>query len=205
MSDKISAGVNPLLWWAGWRIKATLGLVTILGAGIGYQLNMPYLLGTLSFMFLSPLGAVLSIWYVNRNYPSVLDGFHTTASDTAEELLSFDEEDNVGTYTLRSGSGSKILRKPNTKYTSATMLVTDFSVTIHDGNELDMISRTAEIADSTEEIYFDQISSVNYTDGEFWINRADGHGHSWESDREPEDALDDIQQRVRDYKRKQVA
>jgi hypothetical protein len=42
---------------------------------------------------------------------------------------------------------------------------------------------------------------VNYKDGKFWINRTDGRGHSWPSERKPDDALAEIQQRLRDYKR----
>ena len=71
-----------------------------------------------------------------------------------------------------------------------------------------MMWLSATISESTEEIYYDQIASVNFEPseddddkGEFSVNRSDGEGNSWETDRKPENALDDIQQRVRDYKR----
>lgn len=71
-----------------------------------------------------------------------------------------------------------------------------------------MMWLSATISESTEEIYYDQIASVNFDpseaddeEGEFWVNRSDGRGNSWETGRKPENALDDIQQRVRDYKR----
>jgi hypothetical protein len=81
------------------------------------------------------------------------------------------------------------------------MLVTDYSLIIHDQADLDMVSISTDIGKSTEEIYFDNIASVNYEGGKFWVNRVDGQGESWPSEREPDDALDDIQNRVREYKR----
>jgi hypothetical protein len=156
-------------------------------------------MGALGF-FAAPVVAVGTMAYVNGNYEEVLQKFTQRANESAENILEL-EDDDISMYQLRSSSGSKAFRNPDKQYQIHTMLVTDVSVIIHDGNTLDMPSLSAEITDSTEEIYYDQLASVNYTDGEFWINRSDGFGTSWESDREPDDALADIQQRVRNYKR----
>ena len=66
---------------------------------------------------------------------------------------------------------------------------------------------SATISESTEEIYDDQIASMNFEPsedddekGELSVNRSDGEGNSWKTNRKPVNALDDIQQRVRDYK-----
>ncbi|MFC4449814.1 hypothetical protein [Halorussus aquaticus] len=198
--------VNPLLWTAGWHLRFTIAAVTVLGGVIGYLLDMPFILGTLGF-FVSPVVAFVGLRHVNGNYAEVLNEFHSQSRRKAEDLLSFDE-DNMETYMLRSGSGEKILRKPFMQYSTVTLLVTDYSLTIHDGNLLDMVKLDTDISESTEEIYFDQIASVNFEPsenddekGQLWVNRSDGHGNSWSTDRKPDNALDDIQQRVRDYKR----
>lgn len=198
--------VNPILWWMGWRVKATIAIITGLGVLLGYAVDAPFLLGTLGFLA-SPVVAFVAIRHVNGNYKSVLESFHSRAGEKAIDLVNLDEEDKEQSekYPLYYGYGAKLFRKPKQKYSIATMIVTDYSVIIHDGNELDMVNLKMKINDSTEEIYFDQVSSVNYQDGEFWINRSDGHGNSWPSEREPDDALDDIQGRVRNYKRQATA
>jgi len=197
--------INDLLWEIGWNEKKTLAAATGIGVVVGHYLND--VSGALLWGFIG-LFAGAVVWvagtrYINQNYESILDGFYHEAADTAQELLRLEEEDNVETYSLHAGTGSRPLRTPNLKYSTSTMLVTDYSLIVHEGNELDMVDLSAEISQSTEEIYFDQVASVNYEpdNNEFWVNRADGHGMSWKSDREPDDALDDIQRRVRDYKR----
>ncbi|MEA5387251.1 hypothetical protein VB779_09430 [Haloarculaceae archaeon H-GB11] len=78
-----------------------------------------------------------------------------------------EDEDNVETYKIRSSSGSKFLRKPAKKYEEMTMVVTDYSLTIHDDAELNMVNLSTDIGKSTEEIYYDTISSMNYENGVF--------------------------------------
>lgn len=199
--------VNYPLWVAGWHLKGTVVAVTILGAIVGQMFDMALLLGFMTLFLISPIAAFVGLRHVNGNYTEVLNEFHSRCRRKSEDLISLDD-DNVETYMLRSGSGSKLLRKPFTDYSTVTILVTDYSLTIHDGNELDMMWLSADISESTEEIYYDQIASVNFepTDnddekGKFWVNRSDGHGNSWSTDRKPDNALDDIQQRVREYKR----
>jgi len=198
--------INRFLWIAGWNLKLTIVAVTILGVIVGSVLDMPILLGVLGF-FVSPAVAFVGLRHVNGNYDQVLNEFHSGSRRKAESLLSIDE-DNLETYMLRSGSGQKPLRKPFMEYSTVTLLVTDYSLTFHDSNHLDMVKLNTDISESTEEIYFDQIASVNFEPsenddekGQLWVNRSDGHGNSWSTDRKPDNALDDIQKRVREYKR----
>lgn len=200
--------VNYPPWVAGWHLNGTVAAVTILGGLAGGPPSEPYLFGFVAFFFLAPIIALIGLRYVNGNYGTVLNEFHSQCRQKAEELISLDD-DNVETYLLRSGTGSKLFRKPSTNYSTVTIIVTDYSLIIHDGNTLDMMWLSATISDSTEEIHYDQISGVNFEpteaddeEGEFSVNRSDGEGNSWETDWKPENALDDIQQRVRDYERR---
>lgn len=56
---------------------------------------------------------------------------------------------------------------------------------------------SATISENTEDIYDDQITSVNFEpteadddEGEFSVHRSDGEGNPWETDRKPENALE---------------
>lgn len=194
--------LNTPLWWIGWNGKATILGGTIAGAFLGNAIDAPIVVGTLCFMFIMPAVWIAGVFYVNQNYESVLNAFKGTADEEAMNYLALeDEKDIISTHSILSGSGSKILRKPAINYNQVTMVVTDYSLIIHDDAKLNTPSVSSNIGKSTEEIYYDSVASVNYEDGEFWVNRTDGRGHSWPSEREPDDALDDIQQRVREYKR----
>ncbi|CQH55242.1 uncharacterized protein HHUB_2205 [Halobacterium hubeiense] len=195
--------INKPQWVMGWNGKVSIAAITVVGGVIGQGMDMPFLLGALAF-FASPF-----IWYfggvrhVNNNYESVLNRFHERVDRVVEEALSTRPEDNAETYRTHYERGSKILRKPSKVYETHTLVVTDHSLIIHDDAELEMPSLNEEIGDSTEEFYFDSIASVNYDSDErqFWVNLADGHGRSWPSDRKPEDCMEDVQKRLRDYKR----
>lgn len=205
MSNYMSAvrdQLNKPLWWIGWHGKLTILAVTVIGAFLGNAIDAAIIVGLLSFFFISPIVWIAGVFYVNRNYGMVLDAFKKTADEGAMKYLSLDDEEGeISTYGILGSYGSKILRKPATNYNQVMMVVTDYSLVIHDDADLDMISASASVGKSTEEIYYDSIASVNYEDGKFWVNRTDGQGHSWPSEREPDDALDDIQRRVREYKR----
>lgn len=195
--------INKPQWLMGWHGKISIVVITVGGGVLGNPADMPFLLGTLAF-FASPF-----IWYiggvrhVNNNYEEVLDRFHARIDRVVEEALSTRPEDNASKYRTHYEHGSKLLRKPSKEYETHTLVVTDHSLIIHDEAKLEMPMLNEHIGDSTEEFYFDSISSVNYDsdDRKFWVNLTDGHGRSWPSDRKPEDCLEDLQMRLRDYKR----
>jgi hypothetical protein len=53
-------------------------------------------------------------WHGNTTYKTVLDWFETKSDNAASEYLSLDDEENVETYSILGGTGSKTLRKPTT-------------------------------------------------------------------------------------------
>lgn len=191
------------LWLVGWHGKVSLAGITIAGGLLGAGLDAPILLGTLAF-FASPF-----LWYfggvkhVNENYEKVLNEFHSRVDRVVEEALAVQPEDNASQYRAHYESGSKLLREPSMEYETHTLVVTDHSLIVHDDAELSMPLLDEEIGDSTQEFYYDSISSVNYDSEErqFWVNLTDGHGQSWPSERKPEDCLEDLQTRLREYKR----
>jgi hypothetical protein len=63
-----------------------------------------------------------------------------------------------------------------------------------------MVSREPYLNDDTREVYYDQITSVRYKRPTLEIGTSDGGTLSYRSSREPDDALNDLQARVRSYK-----
>lgn len=204
--DAAKTDIIEPIWEACWNLRYTIPGIIILGFIIGQGAwQAPFLTGFATMFFVAPVALVAGIIYVRQKADRLRDAFHEDASDAAEDLLHLDPEDNPEYYSFFGEKGSKFLR-PAPEYESSTMVVTDYSVTIYDGNHLDLPKLDADLSESTEELYFDQIGGVNYDDAaqEFWINRTDGKGNSFPSKREPEDALSDLQTRIREYKRQAV-
>jgi hypothetical protein len=197
--------INKILWTIGWNLKATIGALFVLSLLLVFGAGDYASIALVSFLAI-PLVPIVGLLHVNRNYQSVLHSFHDAVSQKADSLLDF-EDDNVNYYSLKYGTGKKLLRKPHIKYTTATLVVADYSVTIHDGNSIRMPTFETNISNSTTEIYYDQIASVEYDEQakKFHIQGVDGETTSWPCEREPDGVLSDLQQRVRDYKRQQVA
>jgi len=199
------SSINKILWATGWNLKISVGGLTVLSfalvIGAGDYANI-----ALISLLAIPGVPLAGLLHVNRNYQYVLHAFHDGVSRKADSLLDF-EDDNINYYTLKYGRGKKFLRKPNLKYATATLVVADYSVTIHDGNSIRMPTLETNISDSTTEIYYDQIASVEYDEQgqKFHIKGVDGETTSWPCEREPDGVLSDLQHRVREYKRQQVA
>lgn len=142
---------------------------------------------------------LLSTFHTNRNYEAVLDEFQEYVHQHTSKLTN-QAEGNVASYTLTSNEGGYLLLKPAKRYYSRNLLVGDTSVTVYEGVGLDMARRTPYLSNQSTEIYYDQVSSVTYRGGELVIKTSDGDSLGYASTRSPDDALNDIQTRVREYK-----
>jgi hypothetical protein len=195
MDDRIG-NLNHVLWWGGWKPLYTLVIGLLTGAVLGFLLD--------AVGVLVPLGIVggLVWWitgtrYINAHAGEVMREYGRYTERMAQKLTG---ESNAESYTLTYSSDGSILVDPAEDYFSTTLLVSDNSAAIHEGVGLDMVSREPYLNDDTREVYYDQITSVRYKRPTLEIGTSDGGTLSYRSSREPDDALNDLQARVRSYK-----
>ena len=177
----------------------------------GDSLVMGLVFGGVLVLFVeAPGGVVLGVvggrvwWFVgtrviNGGYGEVMREYGRYTDRVAQARMSTAGE-NTASYTLTSASGGAPLVEPAKDYYSTTLIVGDSSVSIHDGVGVDMESRTPYLKDNTREVYFDQVASVSYDRPILRINTSDGDALRYKSSREPDDAMSDLQGRVRSYK-----
>lgn len=192
-----SSDINPYLWLCGWNpaiLCVTLSVVfLILGAAVGAPFAgfLGLLVGLVAW--------AAGVSHVNDHYESVLDEYDTICEQAAEEHLSLSSPDTES-YLLPNADGNPLLIEPATEYMTRTVVVADNSVAIHRGVGLEMKYRSPTLEDDTEEIYYDQISSVTYSEPDLRIITSDGGEFVIPSTREPDDVLEDLQSRLREYK-----
>lgn len=195
--DRTTEDVIQPLWWFGFEFGKTVGGGAILGAIIGQQGEA---LGSGIFG-----GFVIGmvVWFagtrhVNNNYQQVVDGFEKDVKGRASDMLGL--AGDVETYALRSRTGSAKMVAAARRYEITTLHVGESSVAIHDDAYLKMPLLDDHIGKGTTELYFDQITSVNYDEPYLEIKSADGELLQYKSTRKPNDAMYDIQDRIREFK-----
>lgn len=201
----IDTDLNPLLWTVGWNWAPVLvagpilGMILVIAGGS----SLTAILGMVSF-FGVPVLAVVGLVHVKSNISSVADRGIELASQAASEVARMDESHERFTLVRETGESGAALPKP--ARTVVTLVIGESFLVIHDSATAKLASREVSVGDSTNEIYYDQVAGVNYNPdsgagGTFWINQSDGHGHSWDTQTDASDALQAVQDRVRDYKR----
>jgi hypothetical protein len=190
--------VKGIPWWAGWNRIGTI----VIGAVLFYPLTFIFTSAGLGIFLALVCGVgiwLFGVWYVNQNYEGVLNEYRDYVRRRTEGLTSKANE-GVNSYTLTYSSDGPWLVAPARLYYSTNLLIDDASVEIHEGVGLDMSERAPYLNDESREVYYDQVSSVSYTRPVLEINTADGDTLEYRSSREPDDALNDLQHRIRTYK-----
>lgn len=200
--------INDELWWIGWNPS----WVTILGL-------LLFFIGGFIIWF---LGA----WYVNKNYRTVLNNYRRVVDKNVQTLES-NASEGVSGYSVigsaeidlteipwhRQPTQRQIARQkrwsfrirflsPKRYYSATNFLVGDSSVIVKDGVQLDMPEKRPQSGDdASKEVYYDQITAVNYDEPYFEIEKSDDDGLYYECDEKPTELLADLRERVRAYKR----
>lgn len=187
------------LWLTGWSLLYTwLGTIVALGI-VGYFLESTAILVFLG-IFAGPIVWFIGARYVNDNYRDVLDAYLRDVEGRGREILGLTGED-VASYTLQFEGASPLMVSAAKEYQPTTLIVTDSSVAVYDDTNLNMMLLQADVGTDTREMYYDQISSVNYSEPYLELKTSDGDTMQYLSSRKPNDALHDIQDRLRGYKR----
>lgn len=167
-----------LLWWAGWH--------PILAVVVGvFYAGIPW--------------AILGTIYVRFRMGSVMTEYGRFAEKTTRTLLQ-QHGDDVECYTLKSSRRGRLLAGYNRYHEVTNLLVDENSVTIHESLKFDAASRMPLLKDSSRELFYDQITSISYTAGHLEISTSGGEVARYRSSRKPGDAMNDLQEKVRQYK-----
>lgn len=173
--------VNGVLWWIGWHplIVTVAGLPLLLVGGLVLWL--------------------VGLTYVNANHAAVREDYvdlvHRRRTTYAENT---DPEAEV--HTLVGSTPSGRWYSPPEEYTANHLLVGRTSVTVVGGVRLKLPTRMPYVRDDRREVFYDQISSVTYSEPHLTIATTDGETLRYVSGRTPDDALQDLQSRLRAYK-----
>lgn len=195
--------INKFLWWGGWR-PIQVGIITVVGSffaagfadGLFGAFQGHFLVITL---IAGPIWWYKGVRHINDNYQAVLSEYNDYTEEVGEEFLDLTGE-NPKSYFLTDSNGVAPLVKPAKRFYTTTLIVGDSSVAINEGIGLNMVSRRASLDDDTQELYYDQISSVSYSRPNLEIATSDGGTLQFKSTRSPDDALNDLQNRLREYK-----
>lgn len=203
-SGDIEADIIEPLWVVGWYAKEAFVALFILSLVIPFTQIPDWIAGftLIGAFFIPPAGVI----YVMLNWKDVREAGLNQATVAATSIVDLEGE-NINRYNLLDDSGSGIILPPSEYYVS-TLLVEDSLLLAHDDTTVELPWLNWEVGDSSTEYYYDQITNINYQSsdidnepGEFWINLSGGHSASYDSTREPDDALNDIQQRLREFKK----
>ena len=159
---------------------ANLALTALAGASFGVAVWLPCAL------------------YVNASHERLLERLVGRVREAGEEVLGGEGS----LHTLTNGKGAVPLVKPAKGYDVANVLVGESSVGVHHGSFVDTVSRTVEVSNGTEEVYYDQISSVGYDGRRLRIRTADGGSVNVVTSEEATEVVDEIEERLRKYKAK---
>lgn len=144
---------------------------------------------------------LVGVYVVNSRHARVRERLVEGASEEGERILG----DDGSFHTLTHGEGYLPLVDPAERYQVANLLVGESSVCLHYGSEVDMESQEAEISDSTKEIYYDQISSVDYGGERLRIGSADGGTVKVVTSEKPVELIEEVDERVQEYKTRYAA
>jgi type II secretory pathway pseudopilin PulG len=176
-SDRIGE-LNHVLWWMGWHPVTTTAAGLVI---VGFPL------------------AIIAAIYVRPKKGEVMQEFNQEAERTTRSLLQQYGGD-VETYMISSTRTPHYFAGEKRYHERTILIVDDQLVTIHESLKFDASSRMPILADESQEIYYDQISSISYSGGGLEIGTSDGGTLRYPTTRKPQDALNDLQSRVREYK-----
>lgn len=150
------------------------------------------------------VGAVVwlvGVYTVNRRHDGIRERLVENAREAGETVLG----DDGSLHTLTHGEGSVFLVNPAERYYVANVLVGESSVTLQYGSTVEMASQEVEISDSKKELYYDQISSVDYGGDRLKIRSADGGTVKVVTSEKPVELLGEIDDRLQKYKKRSTS
>lgn len=180
------------------RVAAAAGF-DVVAEGPTPVADVGAVLEALATWWLIGLFAGLAVWtavaaYVNTSYEKRLDEFKQEVVERGEQLLGSEP------FTYVQGVGSTLGVWPAERYRATNVVVGESSIMIHHGSELDLGSGGVDVSNSTKQLYYDQVSSVDYDDPYFRVRMSDGEVVSLHTETKPVDLMNLIVRGLQRYK-----
>lgn len=189
--------IKPV-WWVGWNPKATIVGIILLSGLYGYSegdLSGFVVKGTV----IGVIGWVASAIYINFYWEDLKDAYLGDVRAAARNILDISGED-VDHFSLIYKKGELPFVNPSRLYKPTYLMVGDSSVTFYEDAYLSMEDLEAYIGENTREFFYDQITGVHFNNPYLEIKTSTGDTIRFESSSAPDDALNSIQNRLRQYK-----
>ncbi|MCX2817924.1 hypothetical protein EGH25_00930 [Haladaptatus sp. F3-133] len=138
---------------------------------------------------------VAGVYAVNSGYGEVYHGFVDGVKEEGHRLLGDD-----GFHTFTHGEDTLSLVSSAKKYHATNLLVGESSLSLHHGSTVDMVRRDEEVSNSTKELYYDQVASVDYETPFLKIRMSDGQVVKIVTSGKPVEVIDEIEERLMRYK-----
>lgn len=196
--EAISEVIWPI-WIAAWHPYYTVAGFGVLGLIIAYTQQLDYLTWLLYGLISGTVIYGVGVYHVNQRFRSIVEAFLASVENATRDMMGMAGE-GVSVYTLRYSTGDRKFILPNRVHHPTILAVGDSSLAVHDDSRLALDTLQADIGPKTSEYYYDSITGVDYEEPEFQIKTSDGRTDQYESSRNPDDALYDLQNRIREYK-----
>lgn len=141
---------------------------------------------------------IAGVYVVNSGYADIYHRFVERVEDEGRALLDADGDDEFHTFS-HGEETFPVVRSPK-NYHATNLLVGDSSLSLHHGSTVDMVTREEEISNSTKELYYDQVASVDYESPFLKIRMSDGQVVKIVTSGKPVEVIDEIEDRLRRYK-----
>ena len=139
---------------------------------------------------------VAGVYVVNAGYSDVYRRFVDGVEEQGRALLG----EGDGFYTFTHGEETVRVVRSAKRYHATNLLVGDSSLSLHHGSTVDMVRREESISDSTKELYYDQVASVDYEAPYLKVRMSDGQVVKIVTSGKPVEAIEEIEDRLRRYK-----
>lgn len=144
------------------------------------------------------LGGVVwigGVYVVNARYSEIYHRFVDVVKEEGSALLGED-----GFHTFVHGEETAPVVRSAKKYHATNLLIGDSSLSLHHGSTVDMVRHKEKISDSTKELYYDQVASVDYEEPFLKIRMSDGQVVKIVTSGKPVEVIDEIEDHLRRYK-----
>jgi hypothetical protein len=144
------------------------------------------------------LGGILwgaGVYVVNSGYGDVYHGFVDRVEEEGVALLGDD-----GFHTFTHGEDTLSLVGSAKRYHATNLLVGGSSLSLHHGSTVDMVTREEKVSNSTKELYYDQVASVDYESPFLKIRMSDGQVVKIVTSGKPVEVIKEIEERLARYK-----
>lgn len=217
------------LWQIGWHWLYIFFGAPIVGivAGVVIDGTAGWIIG-LGLFFIAPIVAVAGLIYVHLNKGDVInEGLDHVDARTSEIARLDDVETEKYTLVDPVGNSLPLLPKPERRVKS--LFVADTLLLVHDSSKVYLPKLSYEVGQSTQEFYYDQITSVDFDPedslddrvkkresdksenvsikegGVFKVNTSGGGGDEWRTTDDANEALHSVQESLRAYKTQERA